>query len=67
MIVTRLTQSEAEVLDKIATITKMNCWFHIGEFGDGCNYIEDLEDGITYGLREGIQLLYEGMGDPQKN
>lgn len=61
MIVTRLTQSEAEVLDKIATITKMNCWFHIGEFGDGCNYIEDLEDGITYGLREGIQLLYEGM------
>ena len=48
MIVTRLTQSEAEVLDKIATITKMNCWFHIGEFGDGCNYIEDLEDGITY-------------------
>lgn len=53
-----LTDKEISVLNKIASKSKMDCWFSISE--DGCS-IDDLEENKKLSLNEGIELLYEGM------
>lgn len=60
----KLTVEEANVLDKIAEATKMDCWFRIDEnlhvqdieepdnpvFSDDAGGVRLLEDGLAYGL-----------------
>ena len=53
-----LTGEQADVLDKIARASGMDCWFSIG---DDNTYIYDFENDDRLSLKEGIQTLYEGM------
>lgn len=53
-----LTGEQADVLDKIARASGMDCWFFIG---DDNTYIYDFENDDRLSLKEGIQTLYEGM------
>lgn len=53
-----LTGEQADVLDKIARASGMDCWFSIGEDN---TYIYDFENSERISLKEGIQTLYEGM------
>ncbi len=53
-----LTDEQCAVLEKIASKSKMDCWFYI----DGDNQIRDLEEGErVINTMEGIRLLQEGM------
>lgn len=54
----RLTVEEANVLDKIATATKMDCWFYIDED----LHVQDIEEGQITSDAEGVCLLEDGMG-----
>lgn len=53
-----LTGEQADVLDKIARASGMDCWFSIGEDN---SYIFDFENNEKRSLKEGIQTLQEGM------
>ena len=53
-----LTGEQADVLDKIARASGMDCWFSIGEDN---SYIYDFENNEKLSLKEGIQVLQEGM------
>ena len=58
----RLTNEEANVLDLIATRSKMDCWFFLGEDKLGRIYFYDLEEGSRRRpLKDGISDLAEGM------
>lgn len=53
-----LTDEQCAVLEKIASKSKMDCWFCI----DGDNQIRDLEEGEkVIDTMEGVRLLQEGM------
>lgn len=56
--VSALTGEQADVLDKIARASGMDCWFSIGEDN---SYIYDFENNEKLSLKEGIQVLQEGM------
>ncbi|MDO5425153.1 MAG: DUF3849 domain-containing protein [Eubacteriales bacterium] len=58
-----LTGEQADVLDKIARASGMDCWFSVGEDN---SYIYDLEENEKLSLKEGIQTLYEGMTSYQE-
>lgn len=53
-----LTGEQADVLDKIARASGMDCWFSVG---DDNSYVYDLEENEKLSLKEGTQALYEGM------
>ncbi len=53
-----LTGEQANVLDKVARASGMDCWFSIGEDN---SYIFDFENNEKLSLEEGIQTLQEGM------
>lgn len=53
-----LTGEQADVLDKIARASGMDCWFSIGEDN---SYIYDFENNEKLSFKEGIQTLQEGM------
>lgn len=53
-----LTGEQADVLDKIARASGMDCWFSVG---DDNSYVYDPEENEKLSLKEGIQDLYEGM------
>lgn len=53
-----LTGEQADVLDKIARASGMDCWFSIGEDN---SYIYNFENNEKLSLKEGIQVLQEGM------
>lgn len=55
-----LTESEYTVLDKIATKSKMDCWFQIRQ-DNGEDYVYDLEEGKRLSLKEGVNMLSEGV------
>ena len=57
-----LTDEEAVALDRIATKSKMDCWFSIRTYGDG-DFIYDLENGKVMALEDGIGQLTEGIVD----
>lgn len=56
----QLTVEEANVLDLISSRSKMDCWFWINEDGTAIN---DLEEGTTLSLYEGISMLNDGLTD----
>lgn len=56
-----LNNMEFDVLEKIARQTKMDCWFLIAQDENGDDYVYDLEEGCNISLREGVQMLHEGI------
>jgi hypothetical protein len=61
-----LTDAEYNVLNKIATRTKSDCWFWLKQDNHGVDYVHDLEEGKRMCLKIGVKLLYEGL-DCQEN
>ena len=65
MCVLKLTKEEYDVLNKIASRSKMDCWFLIQESDDGTtDFVVDLENGTKMSLAEGIIMLNEGINYP---
>lgn len=56
-----LTNTEYELLDRIAKQSKMDCWFCIKQTKMGEDYIYDLENRKRMSLRKGITQLMEGI------
>lgn len=56
----RLSEDEANLLMKIAALTKMDCWFSIRSNKQGLDYVYDLESRRRMSLRSGVRLLLEG-------
>lgn len=57
----KLNGKEYELLDKIATKSKMDCWFQIRQTKGGEDYVYDLEEGKRMSLKKGIGQLIEGI------
>lgn len=58
-----LSPDEYNGLNKIASATKMDCWFHIDTI-DGSDVVADLEEGVSYDIAQGVVQLMEGMVEP---
>lgn len=61
-----LTDAEYNVLNKIASRTKNDCWFWLKQDKHGTDYVWDLEEGKRMCLKTGVGLLCEGL-DCQEN
>ena len=57
----RLTNAEYNVLNSIASQTKMDCWFFLETDSAGNDYVLDIENSDILTLREGISALNEGI------
>lgn len=62
----QLANSEYNVLNKIASKTKMDCWFSLEQDENNNDYVRDLENGTNLTLREGLLILVDGL-DCQEN
>lgn len=60
-----LTDSEYNVLNKIADRTGMDCWFFLAQDNDGTDYIWDLEEQKRLTLVDGVCTLCEGIEDQE--
>ena len=58
-----LSPDEYNGLNKIASATKMDCWFYIDTI-DGSDVVADLEEGVSYDIAQGVMQLMEGMVEP---
>lgn len=56
-----LTNAEYNVLNDIASQTKMDCWFWLDTDENGCDCVIDLEKNITLTLQQGVEMLNEGI------
>ncbi len=56
-----LSEKEYNLLDKIATKSKMDCWFLIKQTKSGEDYVYDLEEGRKMSLKKGIAQLIDGI------
>ena len=56
-----LSSEEYELLKKIASKSKMDCWFSIRQTKKGDDYVYDLENRKRLSLRTGIRQLMEGI------
>ena len=56
-----LTSDEYNVLNKIASQTKMDCWFWLGTNECGKDIVIDIEEHAVLTLRHGIMQLNEGV------
>ena len=65
MKINKLTNEEYNVLQKISSKSKMDCWFCIGTtpYEPFEDYILDLEENKTYSLKDGILMLDNGLTD----
>ena len=61
-----LTDAEYNVLNKISSRTKEDCWFWLKQDKNGTDYIWDLEERKRRCLKTGISMLVEGL-DCQEN
>ena len=57
----KLTNEEVNVLNKIATKSKMDCWFFIREISELKDVIYDVENSKELTLYEGIMMLDSGI------
>lgn len=57
----KLTQEEWDVLDKLSSKSKMDCWFWIETDQRGNNFVLDQESGEVMSLYDGINQLAEGL------
>ena len=56
-----LSDLEYNVLNRIASQTKMDCWFTLGLTQYGSDCVIDLEEDKVLTLRQGISMLNEGI------
>ena len=56
-----LVDAEYNVLNKIASKTKMECWFCLKQDKHGTDYVWDLEERKRRCLKTGIMQLLEGI------
>lgn len=56
-----LTDKEYNLLNNIATKTRMDCWFSIKQDKNGNDYIFDLENNKRIALSTGVRELIEGI------
>ena len=59
----KLSDDEFNGLNKIASSTKMDCWFYIME-EVGRDIIWDVENNKILSIEDGVSQLMEGMVDP---
>jgi hypothetical protein len=57
----KLSTDEYNVLNKIASQTKMDCWFYLAVDHNGGDCVHDLEVDAIITLRQGIEALNEGI------
>jgi hypothetical protein len=57
----KFSNEEYNVLNKIATKSKMDCWFSITQDENEEDYILDLENGSKLSIYEGVGQLVDGM------
>ena len=57
----KFSNEEYNVLNKIATESKMDCWFSIADDDNEDDYIYDLENDKFMSIEEGVGQLVEGM------
>ena len=55
-----LSNEEYNVLNKIASQTKMDCWFYLSSYKGG-DCVVDLEESKVITLYQGISVLNEGI------
>jgi hypothetical protein len=55
-----LSNDEYNVLNRIASQTKMDCWFYLSEYKE-CDCVIDLEESTVLTLKQGISMLNEGI------
>lgn len=60
-----LTSEEYNVLNKIATKTKTDCWFTLEQDSNGTDFVYDLEEGKQLSLEVGVDMLMEAIEDPE--
>lgn len=60
----KLSNAECNVLDSVASSTKMDCWFFITEDKNGRPYIFDLENNKRMRIEHAVQQLMEGIEEP---
>ena len=58
-----LSPNEYNALNKIASATKMDCWFTI-ETHDRQDFVYDLENDERLSIRDGVLQLFDGMVEP---
>ena len=56
-----LTNAEYNVLNSIASQTKMDCWFYLDQYTSGEDFVRDIENSDILTLYEGISQLNEGI------
>lgn len=56
-----LTNEEYNILEKIASNTKMDCWFSIEQDDNEEDYVYDLEENKKLSLYDGLSQLVEGI------
>ena len=61
-----LSNDEFNALNKIATATKMDCWFWPKKWGP-IDIIWDLENDTKLSLRDGVSQLFSGMVEPAED
>ena len=54
-----LTDEQANVLEKIASVSKMDCWFTVTDD----NHIWDAEEERMMDTKDGVRDLVDGMTD----
>jgi hypothetical protein len=57
----KLSTDEYNVLNRIASQTKMDCWFYLAVDNNGGDCVHDLEEGRLISLRQGIEGLNDGI------
>lgn len=57
----KLTNEEWNVLNKIATASKMDCWFYLKEKDQFTDIVYDCENNKELSLYEGISMLDSGI------
>ena len=58
-----LTDDEYNVLNKIASRTKNDCWFWLKQDKHGVDYVWDLEEGKRRCLKTGVGMLCDAVDD----
>ena len=56
-----LTNEEYNLLNKIATKTKTDCWFVLEQDEHGVDYVHDLEKNENLSLVDGVSMLMEAI------
>ena len=57
MKINKLSNEEFNVLNKISSKSKMDCWFYLKQDKDGNDYVYDLEQSKELSLTDGISML----------